>query len=90
MKVGDEVQTGEKADIRQGNALPLRVIPTGTIIHNIELKPGKGAQMVRSAGVGAQLMAREGKYAQIKLPSGETRRVLTECIATIGQVRNFL
>ncbi|MCP4003803.1 MAG: 50S ribosomal protein L2 [bacterium] len=88
LKVGDELMTGEKAEIRPGNALPLRVIPTGTIIHNIELKPGKGAQMVRSAGAGAQLMAREGKYAQIKLPSGETRRVLTECIATIGQVGN--
>jgi len=67
----------------------LRVIPLGTVVHNIELKPGRGGQIVRSAGVGAQLMAREGKYANLKLPSGETRLVLVECIATIGQVGNI-
>ncbi len=88
LNVGGQVMTGEKAEIQPGHTLPLRVIPTGTIIHNIELKPGKGGQMVRSAGVGAQLMAREGKYATVKLPSGEMRKVLCECLATIGQVGN--
>jgi len=89
LRVGDRIETGERADIRPGNALPLRVIPLGTVVHNIELKPGRGGQIVRSAGVGAQLMAREGKYANLKLPSGETRLVLVECIATIGQVGNI-
>ena len=87
--VGDVVQTGETAEIRPGCALPLSKIPLGTVVHNIELKPGKGGQLVRSAGVGAQLMAREGKYAQLKLPSGETRMVLVTCLATVGQVGNL-
>jgi len=89
LRVGDKIETGEGADIRPGNALPLRTIPLGTVVHNIELKPGRGGQIVRSAGAGAQLMAREGKYANVKLPSGETRLVLVECIATIGQVGNI-
>jgi len=78
-----------KLDILVGNALPLRNIPPGTTVHNIELKPGKGAQMVRSAGGSAQLVAKEGDYALIKLPSGETRKVLVACMATIGQVSNL-
>ncbi len=89
VQVGDKLLSGEGAEIKPGCTLPLRVIPMGTVVHNIELKPGKGGQMVRSAGGGAQLMAREGKYAQLKLPSGETRRVLSECMATIGQVGNL-
>ena len=89
LRVGDRVQTARDAEIRPGNALPLEVIPLGTIVHNVELKPGRGGQLVRSAGGGAQLMAREGKYAQLKLPSSETRRVLTSCLATIGQVGNL-
>lgn len=89
LRVGDRVATSESAEIRPGCVLPLRCIPMGTTIHNIELKPGKGGQLVRSAGGGAQLMAREGKYAQLKLPSGETRRVLASCLATIGQVGNL-
>src|SRR5262245_33022550 len=88
LKVGDVIQTGERAEIKPGNALPLRFIPTGSLVHNIELKPGGGAQLVRSAGMGAQLMACEERYAQLKLPSGETRKVLANCIATIGQVGN--
>ena len=80
---------GEAAEVNVGNALPLRRIPLGTMIHNIELKLGKGGQMVRSAGAGAQLMAREGDYAQVKLPSGEVRQVHVECYATIGQVGNL-
>ena len=83
------VVSGEKAEINLGNALPLRLIPLGTVIHNIELKRGKGGQMVRSAGAGAQLMAREASQAQVKLPSGEVRRVHVECYATIGQVGNL-
>ena len=79
---------GKNAPIEIGNALPLANIPLGTIIHNIELKPGRGAQIVRSAGTFAQLAAKEGKYAVIKLPSGETRMILIECIATIGSVGN--
>ena len=75
LKVGDRVQTGERAEIRPGNVLPLSAMPLGTVIHNVELKPGRGGQLVRAAGGAAQLMAREGKYAQLKLPSGETRRV---------------
>ncbi len=89
MQVGDQVQTARGAEIQPGNTLPLEVIPLGTIVHNIELKPGKGGQLVRSAGGGAQLMAREGRYAQIKLPSSETRRVLVTCLATVGQVGNL-
>jgi len=86
--VGDKVMTGERAEIKPGNTLPLRLIPTGSLVHNIELKPGKGGQIARSAGMGAQLMACDAKYAQLKLPSGETRMVLATCLATIGQVGN--
>lgn len=88
LKVGQEVMSGPEADILVGNALPLRNIPAGTTVHNIELRPGKGAQMARSAGAQVQLVAKEGEYALLKLPSGETRRVLVECMATIGQVGN--
>lgn len=88
LKEGDTIISSDTADIRPGNSLPLRAIPVGTTIHNIELKPGKGGQMVRSAGAGAQLMAKEGKYAQVRLPSSETRLVLLSCRATIGQVGN--
>ena len=86
---GAEVVAGEDAPVNVGNALPLRGIPVGTIIHNIELKVGKGGQMARGAGTGAQLMAKEGSYAQIKLPSGEVRKVHLSCYATIGQVGNL-
>lgn len=89
LKVGDTVIASINADIKPGNALPLRAIPLGTIIHNIELKIGKGAQLARSAGTFAQLMAKEGKYAQVKLPSGEVRMVLMDCMASIGQVGNI-
>ena len=89
LKVGDVVVSSEKADIKPGNTLPIKDIPVGTIIHNIELLPGKGAQLVRSAGNAAQLMAKEGKYAQVRLPSGEVRMILTVCKATIGQVSNI-
>lgn len=88
LKVGDTVMAGLGAEIRPGNALPLRNIPTGTVIHNIELQLGRGGQIVRSAGSGAQLMAKEGDYSLIRLPSGEMRRVLSACIATVGQVGN--
>jgi len=89
LRVGDPVMAGDQADIKPGNSLPLKFIPMGTVIHNIELKIGKGGQMVRSAGAGAQLMAKEGSYALLKLPSGELRRVRWECRATIGQVGNL-
>jgi len=89
LKVGAEVVSGEKAEINVGNALPLRLIPLGTMIHNIELRQGKGGQMVRSAGAAAQLMAKEGSYAQVKLPSGEVRKVHVDCYATVGQVGNL-
>ncbi len=89
LRVGETLLSGEQADIKPGNALPLRNIPLGTMIHNIELKPGKGAQMIRSAGSAAQLMAKEGKYAHVKLPSGEVRLVNVNCFATIGQVGNL-
>lgn len=89
LKVGDVVISGEQQDIKVGNAMPLMNMPVGTIIHNIEMKPGKGAQLVRSAGNSAQLMAKEGKYALLRLPSGETRYVRKECRATIGQVGNI-
>jgi len=89
LKVGQKLLSGPEADILVGNALPLKNIPPGTTIHNIELKPGKGAQMVRSAGGAAQLVAKEGDWALIKLPSGETRKVMVECMATIGQVGNL-
>jgi len=88
LKVGQKVVSGPEADILVGNALPLRNIPPGTTVHNIELKPGKGAQMVRSAGAAAQLVAKEGEYALVKLPSGETRKVLIDCMATVGQIGN--
>jgi large subunit ribosomal protein L2 len=90
LKVGDAVVSGgEGVDIKPGNCLPLKLIPVGTVIHNIELKIAKGGQMVRSAGAGAQLMAKEAGYALVKLPSGELRNVLAECRATIGQVGNL-
>ena len=88
LKVGDTVMSGAGAEVRTGNALPMRYIPVGANIHNIEMKPGKGAQMVRAAGAFAQLLAREGAYAQIRLRSGEVRRILIECRATIGTVGN--
>ncbi len=89
MQVGDTVITSESADIKPGNTLPLEKIPLGTIIHNVEMRAGKGGQLARSAGTGVQLMAKEGRYALLKLPSGELRRVLLECKATIGQVGNL-
>jgi large subunit ribosomal protein L2 len=88
LQVGDMVESGPNADIKPGNALPLENIPVGAIVHNIELQPGKGGQMVRSAGAAAQLMAKEGKYATLRLPSGEFRMVMQSCRATIGQVGN--
>jgi len=89
LKVGDVVMSGEDVDIRVGNALPLRSIPVGTIIHNIELRPGHGGQLARAAGASAQLMAKEGDYAQVRLASGEVRKIRLECRATIGQVGNL-
>lgn len=89
LKVGDSVMSGEKADIQIGNSLPMKNIPLGTVIHNIELKSGKGAQLVRSAGNFAQLMAKEGNYVQVRLPSTEVRMIRQECRATIGQVGNI-
>lgn len=88
VKVGSKIESGVSADIVAGNCLPLENIPVGTVVHNIELKPGKGAQMVRTAGASAQLMAKEGTYAQLRLPSGEVRMVLTRCRATVGVVGN--
>jgi len=89
LKVGDTVESGPDADIKPGNALPLANIPVGTLIHNIELKPGKGGQLVRAAGNAAQLMAKEGEYAQVRLPSGEVRMISMLCKATVGQVSNI-
>lgn len=89
LKAGDAVISSASADIKPGNALPIANIPVGTIIHNIELYPGKGAQLVRSAGVEAQLMAKEGEIAQVRLPSGEYRKIRMNCMATIGQVGNI-
>ena len=89
LNVGDMVLSGENADIKPGNALKIKNIPVGTLIHNIELQPGKGGQMVRAAGNAAQLMAKEDKYAQVRLPSGEVRYILLECKATIGQIGNL-
>ena len=89
MKPGDVVFNGSDADIKVGNALPLVNIPVGTTVHNVELRPGAGGQLVRSAGSGAQLMAKEGKYATLRLPSGEMRKILLTCRATIGQVGNL-
>ncbi len=88
LKVGSQVMSGTESEIRVGNALPLRNIPLGTVVHNVELQPGRGGQMARSAGVGAQVLAKEGDYAQLRLPSGEVRRVQMTCLATIGQVGN--
>jgi large subunit ribosomal protein L2 len=88
LKVGSQIMAGPEAEVRVGNALPLKNIPLGTVVHNVELQPGRGGQMARSAGVGAQLMAKEGDYAMLRLPSGELRRVLMVCMATIGQVGN--
>jgi large subunit ribosomal protein L2 len=89
LKQGDIVVSSRGADIKPGNSLPLAVIPPGTMVHNVELRKGKGGQLVRSAGVAAQLMARDGVYAQLKLPSGEIRKIHIECRATIGQVSNL-
>ena len=89
IKVGDTILSGEQADIKPGNTLQIKDIPVGTVIHNIELTPGKGAQLARSAGTSAQLMAKEGKYGQVRLPSGEVRYVSLLCKATIGQVGNL-
>ncbi|UCD53812.1 MAG: 50S ribosomal protein L2 [Dehalococcoidia bacterium] len=89
LKVGDAIRSGSDAEIKPGNTLPLRLIPSGTLIHNIELEKGRGGQLVRSAGAAAQLMVREGEYALIRLPSGEMRRIRSDCSATIGQVGNI-
>ena len=88
LKVGDVLQTGERAEIKVGNAIPLKNIPVGTTINSVEMKPGKGAQIARSAGNSAQLVAKEGEYATLRLPSGEMRMIRTECLATIGVVSN--
>lgn len=88
LKVGDKIESGPQADIKVGNCLAIKDIPVGTMIHNIEMKPGKGAQLVRSAGNAAQLMAKEGRYSQVRLPSGEVRMIPVEAKATIGQVGN--
>ncbi|MCD6239623.1 MAG: 50S ribosomal protein L2 [Thermotogae bacterium] len=88
LSVGDRLMSGPTAELKIGNALPIENIPVGTIVHNIELKPGKGGQLVRSAGVGAQIMAKEGRYALLRLPSSELRLVLRRCMATIGQLGN--
>ena len=87
--VGDVLVSGERTDVKPGNSMPLKNIPTGSFVHNVELKIGKGGQIIRSAGSYGQLMAKEGGYAQIRLPSGEVRKVLLECRATIGQVGNI-
>lgn len=89
LQVGDQVLSGPGADVKPGHAMKLKDIPLGSMIHNIEIRPGKGGQMVRSAGAVAQLMAREGEYATIKLPSGEMRLILVECMASVGQVGNL-
>ena len=89
LNVGDMVVSDEVTDVKPGNSMPLKNIPLGTLIHNIEMRPGQGGQIVRSAGTAAQLMAKEGKYAQIRLPSGEVRMILNTCRATIGQVGNL-
>jgi large subunit ribosomal protein L2 len=87
-KVGDLIESGPKADIKIGNCLPIANIPLGTVLHNIELRPGEGGKLVRSAGGSAQLMAKEGEYAQVRMPSGEVRKILIVCRATIGQLGN--
>lgn len=88
LSVGDSIESGEAAEVKPGNALPLKLIPTGTPIHNIEMEAGRGGRLVRSAGVAAQLMAKEGEYALVRLPSGEVRRISSLCLATVGQVGN--
>jgi large subunit ribosomal protein L2 len=88
IKLGDVIESGPKADIKTGNALPIANIPLGTVLHNIELRPGEGGKLVRSAGGSAQLMAKEGEYAQVRMPSGEVRKILAVCRATIGQLGN--
>jgi len=88
LKVGDQIESGPEADIKVGNALPMRRIPTGTTVHNIELHIGKGGQLARSAGTGSQIMAKEGNYAVLRLPSGEMRQVHLDCRATVGQIGN--
>jgi large subunit ribosomal protein L2 len=88
LNVGDSIKSGEDADVKLGNTLPLKLIPSGTLIHNIELNRGKGGQLVRSAGAAAQLVVKEGEYALVRLPSSEVRRIRSECLATIGQVGN--
>ncbi|MEM5774632.1 MAG: 50S ribosomal protein L2, partial [Anaerolineaceae bacterium] len=89
LKVGDQVSAGTGADIRPGNSLPIASIPVGTQVHNIEMKEGRGGQLVRSAGTSAQLIAKEGDFAQIRMPSGEVRLIRQQCYATIGQVGNL-
>ncbi len=89
LRVGDTISSGPDAEVRPGNAIPIARIPLGTVLHAIEMKPGKGAQLVRAAGGSAQLMAREGRYATLRLPSGEHRKILVDCMATIGQVGNL-
>ncbi len=89
LNVGDVIKSGAEAEIKAGNTLPLKLIPTGTLIHNIELDHGKGGQLARSAGAAAQLMAKEGEYALVRLPSGEMRRIHGDCLATIGQLGNI-
>jgi large subunit ribosomal protein L2 len=88
LKIGELVESGPSADIKIGNTLPIRNIPVGTVIHNIELRPGQGGKLVRSAGVSAQLMAKEGDYSQVRMPSGEVRKIHVDCRATIGQLGN--
>jgi large subunit ribosomal protein L2 len=88
LKVGDTVSAGTRVDVRPANAMPIGNIPLGTLVHNVELKPGKGGQVVRSAGAAAQIMAKEGKYTTLRMPSGEMRMVLSACMATVGQVGN--
>lgn len=88
LRVGDSVMSGDEADVRVGNTLPIRAIPVGSLVHNVELQPGRGGQLARAAGTSAQLLAKEGTYAQLRLPSGEVRRVHENCMATIGQVGN--
>jgi len=89
IKVGDTIVSGQNVDILPGNSLPLKNIPLGTLLHNVELKPGKGGQIARSAGSSVQLVAKEGDYASVKMPSGEIRKINMECLATIGQVGNI-
>ncbi|MBC5800788.1 MAG: 50S ribosomal protein L2 [Candidatus Eremiobacteraeota bacterium] len=89
LEVGSVIESGEAADIKTGNCLPIKNIPLGTVVHNVELRPGEGGKLVRSAGSSAQLMAKEGAYAQLRMPSGEVRRILAVCRATIGQLGNL-